>query len=490
MQQQIVTGEVVPAAFDLGALDPEARIVVAQEDKEFERHMEDAGAGFVRACHSLRRIHEALRYKRPGFDTYCESKSGLSRSTAYRMLDIAEKCPDSGHFSFAGREVFYLLFASSTPEPARIEALARAEAGEHIGHKEAQQIVAAYKPTPPPADLAEEPLSSYEERLAAQIPPPPAANALTAEEKELLASLGIEMFGERSPAGKPPVIMIRTAGGPHETDLATLRRTIQAAREWPKGTRVQTPKGPGTVSIIGRLGTAGQVSVALDGARLTDGMPWVAVADLTPLDEETPAPREPSRELAMRGVGSMADPAIVPADWDAWRARAEAIPRGSLRLSEEGTIILYVGMTGHREPLARWIFVQELIESYERKDAPQAAEDAPAPDLIAGLAHASAGMRAAAAAQQAAREAAILAPTGASGDLYQRIERGPIAEILRLSPAALCLLNLVRFGGEVDDTDADVRENVWEFLTSDAQELPVAAQRRVLGEGDVRKAAA
>ena len=115
---------------------------------------------------------------------------------------------------------------------------------------------------------------------------------LTAEEKALLAGLGIEVLGERSPAGSPPIVMVRTAGASvSETDRTTLRRTLQAAREWPNGTRVQTPRGPGRVSIIGRLGTAGQVAVALDGAPITAGMPWIAVADLLPLDEEAaPAP--------------------------------------------------------------------------------------------------------------------------------------------------------------------------------------------------------
>jgi len=78
--------------FDYAALDPETRIVVAQEDKEFDRSMEDSGRHFVRACQSLQRIHEALRYKRPGFVDYITTKPGLAQSTAYRMLDVAPRC--------------------------------------------------------------------------------------------------------------------------------------------------------------------------------------------------------------------------------------------------------------------------------------------------------------------------------------------------------------------------------------------------------------
>ena len=144
MQQQIVTGEIL-SAFDYAALESEVRVVLMQEDKEFDRNMDDASQGFVRACHNLRRIHQALRYKRPGFEAYCDSKAGLARATAYRMLTIAEKCPESGHFPFAGREVFYILAAPSVPPAALDEAVQRAESGETIDRSAAKEIVQAAK---------------------------------------------------------------------------------------------------------------------------------------------------------------------------------------------------------------------------------------------------------------------------------------------------------------------------------------------------------
>lgn len=111
----------------------------------------------------------------------------------------------------------------------------------------------------------------------------------------------------------------------------------------------------------------------------------------------------------------------------------------------------------------------------------------PPPDVAGALAAARAGM-AQAAAQQ---EATALPPTGADGELYQRAERGPLAEILRLSPPALRLLSLTHFGGDRRDDDESTREWIWESLTSDTQALDEGALAWALGEAPAeRKAAA
>jgi len=129
------------ALFDYGTLDPESRIVVQQEDKEFDHNMGDAGTSFIRACHNLRRIHEALKYKRPGFVQYCESKPGLSQKTAWKMLNVAEMLVENTNIPGASKEALYLLAAPSTPEAARLEAIERASNGEAITHAAAKAIV-------------------------------------------------------------------------------------------------------------------------------------------------------------------------------------------------------------------------------------------------------------------------------------------------------------------------------------------------------------
>lgn len=119
--------------FDYQQLDTETRIVVQQEDKEFDRNMGEANQSFVHACKNLKRIHEALKYQRPGFVDYCQSKSGLGERTAYKMLDVAKMFADSANIQIDSREALYLLAAPSTPAEARAEAIERAEQGAAAG---------------------------------------------------------------------------------------------------------------------------------------------------------------------------------------------------------------------------------------------------------------------------------------------------------------------------------------------------------------------
>jgi hypothetical protein len=294
-------------------------------------------------------------------------------------------------------------------------------------------------------------------------PAPPVIASLTPGELAVLARIGAEVIGERSTAGRPAVLVARTAAGVEETDRQTLRRSVQAAEEWPIGTRVQTPNGPGAITAIGLLGNAGRVRVGLDAPLASPE--WVAVAELTEIDVAAAAlGPHPDMALAARGIYSMADPASAPLDWDEWRARASALPGGDLRIGSEGQVVLKVGMQLHRELLARWAFVQELIASYERKHAPT---EEPTPELAAQLSR----LHQVAAQQTAQREAAAMLATGAGGELYQAAERGPLAEILRLSRPALRLLSLTHFGGDRRDDDESTREWLWESLTSDTQAM-------------------
>lgn len=149
-------GVLQPTLFDYAALEPEARIVVQQEDKEFDDNMNQAGSSFLKACHNVKRIHEALKYKRPGFVDWANSKTGLSKSAAYRMVDVAKMFPTVGNIQGIGRKALYLLASPSTPEPARLEALDLAREGQVVGFKSAKDIVNQHKDTlnrmPPPRE--------------------------------------------------------------------------------------------------------------------------------------------------------------------------------------------------------------------------------------------------------------------------------------------------------------------------------------------------
>lgn len=133
-----------PALFE--QLDTETRIVVEQEDKEFDRNMSESNISFIEACKNLQRIHGVLKYKRPGFEEYCQGKE-LPTPTAYKMLNVAEMSINfidipGGQF---GKSALYLLAAPSTPSEARQEAIGRALNGETITHSTVKDIINGYK---------------------------------------------------------------------------------------------------------------------------------------------------------------------------------------------------------------------------------------------------------------------------------------------------------------------------------------------------------
>lgn len=84
------------------------------------------------------------------FRQWVEEEAGLSKGTAYRMMDVyrAFSRPNLGqpHFSTSA---LYALSKPSTPQEARDEALFRAQRGEPISHATARQIVSQYRPLKP-----------------------------------------------------------------------------------------------------------------------------------------------------------------------------------------------------------------------------------------------------------------------------------------------------------------------------------------------------
>lgn len=87
------------------------------------------------------------------FGRWLESEFSWTDRTARQFMSVAE--------AFAGKSetvsdlparVLYLLAAPSTPEPARLEALERAEQGARISHKAAKEIVERHKGASPPSN--------------------------------------------------------------------------------------------------------------------------------------------------------------------------------------------------------------------------------------------------------------------------------------------------------------------------------------------------
>lgn len=145
--ERIMETEII-VSFDYQQLDIETQAIIRQEDEDFDRNIEGANNSFVLACQNLLRIHEALRYKRPGFEEYCHSKS-LPTPTAYKMLNVAEMSINFIDFPVGqiAKSALYLLAEPSTPEEIRTEILQRAQDGETILYTETKEIVDDYKQT-------------------------------------------------------------------------------------------------------------------------------------------------------------------------------------------------------------------------------------------------------------------------------------------------------------------------------------------------------
>src|SRR5262245_21142656 len=98
--------------FNYDQLDPKIRKLVQWEGQEFDHNMSEAGVKFIHACHNLKRIQELLKYKRPGFVEWCNSKFDLSNGTVYRMLDVANMFPNLGNIPpIESPSALYLLAA-------------------------------------------------------------------------------------------------------------------------------------------------------------------------------------------------------------------------------------------------------------------------------------------------------------------------------------------------------------------------------------------
>lgn len=149
--------QIVQMGFDYAALDTETRIVVQQRTSEIKTLMRSALGSMIEAGRKCAEVRELLRHnKAGGFDGWIEAE-GIGKRTAYRIMGLYEafgNCDILSQLDIA-KTAAYLLAAPSTPEPARIDAIERAQAGEAITHSAAKSIIEEYKApkvTPPVAN--------------------------------------------------------------------------------------------------------------------------------------------------------------------------------------------------------------------------------------------------------------------------------------------------------------------------------------------------
>lgn len=137
--------EIQLTLFDFNQLDTETRTIAQREDREFDQNIGTGNKGYIMAGQNLARLQQLLKYKKPGFVGYLNSKR-IPQNTAYKLINIGKMFTESVNISSI--EALALLAAPSTPNEARQEAVGRAGNGEVITHSTAKEIVSEWrKPT-------------------------------------------------------------------------------------------------------------------------------------------------------------------------------------------------------------------------------------------------------------------------------------------------------------------------------------------------------
>src|SRR5262245_21396892 len=83
----------------------------------------------------------------PGFTTWAKHATGLSDHHITTLIMIHQKFGQHRGSDQLPQRVMRLLIRKGVPESARIEALDRAQRGEHVSTKDAKKIVKAHLPT-------------------------------------------------------------------------------------------------------------------------------------------------------------------------------------------------------------------------------------------------------------------------------------------------------------------------------------------------------
>lgn len=135
--------------FDYQALDAETRIVVQQRTSEIKALMKRAAQDILDIGQKL--IEVKARIGHGHFGAWLAAEFDWSQDTANNFIRVAQRFSDIPKISEFAPSALYLLAAPSTPEPARLEALERAEAGEAISYSTAREIVAEHRQVAPPA---------------------------------------------------------------------------------------------------------------------------------------------------------------------------------------------------------------------------------------------------------------------------------------------------------------------------------------------------
>lgn len=134
--------------FDYATLDTETRITVKQRSERIKERNRLAAQNIWENGRDLYEAQQELaKFGSGTFLAWVQCDLQISHQTAYNMIRVYTQFDSKTVLeSNMAAKTFYLLAAPSTPEPARLEAVERAKAGEEITHAKAKAIVASNRP--------------------------------------------------------------------------------------------------------------------------------------------------------------------------------------------------------------------------------------------------------------------------------------------------------------------------------------------------------
>src|SRR4051812_44605472 len=119
-----------PAGFDYSGLEPELVTKLREAERGIRAEKENVIASAARTGQAILSVRDDLEHGR--FLAWLDA-NGLSKSTAYRFMDVAQRLghelPTVGSLPLT---VVAQLAAPSTPEPVRADVVSRLKAGEVI----------------------------------------------------------------------------------------------------------------------------------------------------------------------------------------------------------------------------------------------------------------------------------------------------------------------------------------------------------------------
>ncbi len=124
--------------FDYSSLDAETLYFIQEQTGEIRTLMKRTAQDIINIGQKLIEIKKRLGYGQ--YRKWIETEFNWGKSTANSFENVARHFADVHNLDIFAPSALYELAAPSTPESARQEAMAKAQAGEKIGYKLAKEI--------------------------------------------------------------------------------------------------------------------------------------------------------------------------------------------------------------------------------------------------------------------------------------------------------------------------------------------------------------